>query len=147
MCAIQYTLIHALLSVSIHTVALTNGALRLVGGGHSVSEGFLEMYYDSQWGNICRDGWDLLDTAVACSQLGFSDGSSLRFTASSNLENLQPIHSSNVQCSGTESSIFTCSQDPLGSNTCNHMNDIRVTCSSAVGEYSYKGGISDMCIE
>ena len=43
MCAIQYTLNCALLSVSIHSVALTNGVLRLIGGGHSVSEGFLEM--------------------------------------------------------------------------------------------------------
>lgn len=93
------------------------------------------MYFDSQWGNICSDGWDSVDTAVACSQLGFSDDSSVDFAASSNLASLQPIHSSNVQCSGTESSIFTCSQDPLGSNTCNHTNDVTVVCSSAVGEY------------
>ena len=52
---------------------LRNGALRLAAGGHSVSTGFLEMYYDSQWGSICSEGWESVDTSVACSQLGFPD--------------------------------------------------------------------------
>ena len=123
------------LSISLHSVALTNGALRLVGGGHSISEGFLEMYYDMQWGTICSDGWDSLDTAVACSQLGFTDVVS--FSASSNPASVQPVHSSNVQCTGTENSIFTCGQDPIGSNTCNHTKDVKVACGNAVGEYIY----------
>ncbi len=135
--ACVYFLYFISLSISWPSVALTNGALRLVGGGHSISEGFLEMYYDMQWGNICSDGWDSLDTAVACSQLGFTDDSVVSFSASSNLASVQPVHSSNVQCTGTENSIFTCVQDSIGSNTCNHTNDVKVACGSAVGEYIY----------
>ena len=93
------------------------------------------MYYDMQWGTICSDGWDSLDTAVACSQLGFTDVVS--FSASSNPASVQPVHSSNVQCSGTENFIFTCGQDPIGSNTCNHTKDVKVACGNAVGEYIY----------
>ena len=86
---------------------LRNGALRLAAGGHSVSSGFLEMYYDSQWGSICSEGWDSVDTSVACSQLGFPDTNFVAFNVSArNTAASQPVHSSNVQCDGTESSIF-----------------------------------------
>ena len=124
----------AFCSFRCHSAALTNGALRLVGGGHSVSAGFLEMYFNSQWGTICSEGWDTVDTMVACSQLGFSDVSSVTFAASDNLASSQPIHSSNVQCSGAESSIFACNQNPLGTNNCSHTTDITVMCTSAQGE-------------
>lgn len=96
------------------------------------------MYYSSQWGSICSEGWDIIDTTVACSQLGFTDMNSINFTAS--VENAagshQPIHSSNVQCNGAEPSIFVCSQDPIGNNSCDHSSVIKVMCdtSSAMGK-------------
>ena len=120
-------------------VELRDGALRLAAGGQSVSNGFLEMYYNSQWGGICSVGWDSVDTRVACSQLGFPDTNSVTFNVSaknSKAAASQPVHSSNVQCDGTESSILTCSQDPIGNNTCDLSSIVMVMCdaSSSLGE-------------
>ena len=113
-------------------VALRDGALRLAAGGHSVSSGFLEMYYNSQWGSICSEGWDSVDTGVACSQLGFPDTNVVSFNVSAkNTAAPQPVHSSNVQCDGTESSIFTCRQDPIGANTCDLSSVVVVMCDAS----------------
>ena len=46
--------------------------LRLVGGS-SDHEGRLEMCRDGQWGTICDDDWDNINSNVACRQLGFGD--------------------------------------------------------------------------
>ena len=127
----------------IHTTAeVHNGALRLAAGGQSVSNGFLEMYNNSQWGRICSDGWDIVDTRVACSQLGFPECNSVLFNVSAT--GTQPIHSSNVQCTGTESSIFACSQDPIGTNTCDRSSVVVVMCdAAAAGSGVGKGTIID----
>ena len=95
------------------------------------------MYYNLQWGSICSEGWDSVDTRVACSQLGFPETNSVTFNVSAKKTAAhQPVHSSNVQCDGTESSILTCSQDPIGSNTCDLSSIVVVMCdaSNALGE-------------
>ena len=46
-----------------------DGDIRLVGGGVSY-EGRLEYYNDGVWGTISNYFWNVLDTAVACNQLG-----------------------------------------------------------------------------
>ena len=107
-----------------------------------MSNGFLEMYNNSQWGRICSDGWDIVDTRVACSQLGFPESNSVLFNVSAT--GTQPIHSSNVQCTGTESSIFACSQDPIGTSTCDRSGVVVVMCdAAAAGPGVGKGTIID----
>ena len=99
------------------------------------------MYYSSQWGSICSTGWDIVDTAVACSQLGFTDMNSINFTVSAKSSaGSQPIHSSNVQCNGEEPTIFACSQDPFGNNSCSHSSVVMVMCgtSSALGKGNFR---------
>ena len=44
--------------------------VRLV-GGNSVSEGRVEMCYNGVWGSVCNYGWNNIDAAVVCRQLGF----------------------------------------------------------------------------
>ena len=47
------------------------GALRLV-GGVSPYEGRVEICSDMEWGTVCDDFWGLVDSTVACRQLGYS---------------------------------------------------------------------------
>lgn len=47
-----------------------NEDIRLVNG--TALEGRVEICLDNQWGTICADNWDVMDTAVVCRQLGFS---------------------------------------------------------------------------
>lgn len=49
------------------------GDIRLVGGA-GVNEGSVEVCLDNEWGTVCDDEWDSIDTGVLCTQLGYSYG-------------------------------------------------------------------------
>ena len=89
--------------------ALSNGALRLVNTGSTQFGGRLEIYYNSEWGTVCDDGWDSSDATVACRQMGFvgvSDSDSSRFHYGASRSPLL----SDVDCSGSESQLIDCSR-------------------------------------
>ena len=51
-----------------------NGEARLVNGS-TASEGRVEICYAGIWGSVCDYGWDDLDAAIVCMQLGFQGAS------------------------------------------------------------------------
>ena len=49
----------------------TNGEIRLAGAGASAWRGRVEICINDFFGTVCDDGWDDLDAAVVCRQLGY----------------------------------------------------------------------------
>ena len=103
--------------------------LRLVGGSWP-GEGRVEIYYNSSWGTVCDDLWDINDAQVVCRQLGYPSAVSAplyaRFGRGSGR-----IWLDNVQCQGNENYIRYCrGSRPWGVHNCDHSEDASVICSS-----------------
>ena len=93
--------------------------VRLGGSGSSSTEGYVEAFNvtNGQWGGVCDTSFDLFDAHVVCSMLGFPTAlSALANSDAAGLYGTAPSGSNftldNLDCSGSESSIFDC---PLSS--------------------------------
>lgn len=106
---------------------LSAGNVRLVNGNNSCA-GRVEVYYRGEWGTVCDDYWSLTNTAVVCRELGCDDTSKTMRAAHFGPGSGQ-IWMDNVFCSGSESSIFNCSQSEMGDHDCEHSEDVGVICS------------------
>ena len=106
--------------------------IRLVGGS-SYNEGRVEVNYNGEWGTVCDDGWDDTDASVVCRQLGF--GSSGRAIGSAVFgQGSGPIWLTGVTCTGTESTLATCSHVGINVTTsCSHTEDAGVLCGRLTG--------------
>ena len=76
---------------------------------------------------MCDDLWDDNDATVICIQLGYSRGSA-RVSAYFG-EGSGVILLDNVNCRGSESSIFQCRHRIFGEHDCNHWEDAGVVCA------------------
>ena len=104
---------------------------RLV-GGQSVLKGSVQVYYNNTWGWVCEDQWDKRDADVVCRMMGFLGASSVPYKSSA----INPgdlIWMNNVQCTGNESSLFSCVRG-LRNHSCGYEAD--VVCSVPEGAYN-----------
>lgn len=56
-----------------------SGDIRLLGVSSSDHEGLVEMYFSHRgyrWSTLCTNGWDDVEAAVVCKQLGYHTGKS-----------------------------------------------------------------------
>ncbi|NXF41391.1 DMBT1 protein, partial [Nyctibius bracteatus] len=105
----------------------TLGTLQLLNGPNRCA-GRVEVLHNHMWGTVCDDGWDLVDAAVVCRQLGC--GTALSATRGAHFgRGHDPIWLDEVNCTGTEDSLFDCRASAWGHNNCFHGEDAGVICS------------------
>ncbi|KAM9380263.1 macrophage receptor MARCO [Phaethornis superciliosus] len=95
--------------------------IRIAEGGR---RGRVEILYQGVWGTICDDGWNIAEATVVCRMLGYSH-SVAAFTAKAGTGK---IWLDDVNCSGSEESIFDCQKPAWGVNNCSHSEDAGVEC-------------------
>ncbi|CAG5904387.1 unnamed protein product, partial [Menidia menidia] len=92
-------------------IAPSTGPLVRLAGGSSRKEGRVEVYLHGDWGSICDSGWNDLNAAVVCRQLGHSGGA---VAAAGFGQGKGPIHLDQVRCTGKEEFLGECPS--LGQN-------------------------------
>ncbi|XP_076105846.1 scavenger receptor cysteine-rich type 1 protein M160-like [Mytilus galloprovincialis] len=96
--------------------------------GANPSEGRVEVFHNNQWGTICSDNFEKADASVICHMLGFDPLYPKVYKDSRFLPGNGPIWMNNVECWGTEEDLAECEFDKYGRNTCNHSQDIGISC-------------------
>ncbi|NXA56742.1 DMBT1 protein, partial [Nothocercus julius] len=103
------------------------GPLQLLNGPNRCA-GRVEVLHNHLWGTICDDNWDLADAEVVCRQLGC--GTALSATNRAHFgTGHDRIWLDEVNCTGTEASLFECQASAWGENNCYHGEDAGVVCS------------------
>ena len=84
--------------------------IRLVGSPSS-RKGLVQVYYNKTWGWVCGDQWGKRDADVACQMMSFNGSLSAGFQTQNNKKTNIPVWMRDVQCFGSESSLFVCSHE------------------------------------
>ncbi|XP_049417433.1 deleted in malignant brain tumors 1 protein-like [Epinephelus fuscoguttatus] len=109
-------------------VVCSDGQIRLAGSGSTRCAGRVEIYYNTTWGTVCDDDWDLTDAGVVCRQMHC--GTALSASQSAHFgEGTDQIWLDDVGCSGSERSLTECQHNGFGTHNCGHSEDAGVVCS------------------
>uniref|UniRef100_A0A673YHA5 Lysyl oxidase homolog n=1 Tax=Salmo trutta TaxID=8032 RepID=A0A673YHA5_SALTR len=98
-------------------------------GGAKLGEGRVEVLKNNEWGTVCDDRWTLLSASVVCRELGFGSAKEA-LTGARMGEGMGPIHMNEVQCLGTEKSMWNCGFKNITSEDCQHLEDAAVRCNT-----------------
>ncbi|KAM6441097.1 LOW QUALITY PROTEIN: lysyl oxidase homolog 3 [Liasis olivaceus] len=97
-------------------------------GGAKAGEGRVEVLKNGEWGTICDNRWNLLSASVVCRELGF--GSAKEALTGARLgQGMGQIHLSEVQCQGSEKSLWSCPSKNITQQDCKHSEDAGVRCN------------------
>ncbi|XP_028407319.1 deleted in malignant brain tumors 1 protein-like, partial [Dendronephthya gigantea] len=103
--------------------------LRLQGPLSENGTGRVEVFYHGYWGTICDYAWSMKDARVACRQLGYQDV--LRALRGTQVPSASgQIWLSDVECTGKERNITSCTHRGWGVHFCSHSDDVGVECST-----------------
>ncbi|CAL9707838.1 unnamed protein product [Knipowitschia caucasica] len=92
--------------------------------------GRLEVLHNGQWGTVCNDMWNKLNSVVVCRELAC--GPATDSTRSGAGRATGEIWLDDVKCKGNESSILSCQHNAMGNHNCDHSEDVSVVCSDPV---------------
>ena len=81
---------------------------------------------------MCDDLFDNNDATVACKQLGYVGAIRYRERAYYGRGRGQILFD-NLQCMGTEESLFECQHNGIGVSNCVHSEDVGVVCQGMIG--------------
>uniref|UniRef100_A0A674CWX2 Lysyl oxidase homolog n=1 Tax=Salmo trutta TaxID=8032 RepID=A0A674CWX2_SALTR len=98
-------------------------------GGAKLGEGRVEVLKNNEWGTVCDDRWTLLSASVVCRELGFGSAKEA-LTGARMGQGMGPIHMNEVQCLGTEKSLWNCGFKNITSEDCQHVEDAAVRCNT-----------------
>ena len=106
--------------------------IRLV-GGTVPNEGRVEVRAgcNSDWGTVCDDLWGTTDAQVACRQLGYGTDGAIAYSFARFGQGTGEIFLDNVQCTGSETSIFDCQSNGFGNHNCAHFEDAGIFCPTS----------------
>uniref|UniRef100_A0A3B4DEN5 SRCR domain-containing protein n=1 Tax=Pygocentrus nattereri TaxID=42514 RepID=A0A3B4DEN5_PYGNA len=99
-------------------------SVKLVDGG-SRCAGRVEVLHRGQWGTMCAHNWDINDTSFVCRQLHCGEPLTMNLAVGGS----GPIWMSNVDCSGSESTLKHCGSLGWGKHSCTHLLDVEIVCS------------------
>ena len=100
-------------------IRLVNGAIR--------ERGRVEVLVNGKWGTVCDDSFDMQDANVICRMLGYPRALAARHKGYYG-HGTGKIWIDQLNCTGTEDSIFDCSMNEAGKHDCEHREDAGVDC-------------------
>ncbi|XP_013178489.1 PREDICTED: uncharacterized protein LOC106125730 isoform X1 [Papilio xuthus] len=102
-------------------------------GGRTQYEGRLQVRLDGKWGTVCNYGWNIINAALVCNQLGLALNPSDWFLEPNEIPSAgttEDIILSNVECTEFDNDITKCKAETVEhfENSCTHDNDVGLRC-------------------